>query len=102
MSDAVRVFIEDDPSLGPWFCTATALPTSTADPSSYIEGLCVVPTAQVERWQRAQGAWEEAQREMRPYLEQRRRELVANIGRYSGVEAAQRAEARLMRRGGRR
>jgi hypothetical protein len=47
-------------------------------------------------------AWEMAQREMRPYLEQRRREMLTNIGRYAGVEAAQRAEVRLMKRSIRR
>lgn len=96
----LRVFIEDDPRLGPWFCPATALP-STADPAPFIEGLHRVSADQVGRWQTALEAWEQAQQEMRQHVAQRRREMLANIGRYSGVEAAQRAEAHLGNRSAR-
>jgi hypothetical protein len=94
VSDMVRVYIEDHGPFGP-----AAYPLKMAPLPPILDGAVVeVPREQAERWERAEAAWEAAQREMRPLMEARRYQVIAAIATVAGAEAANRMAARPGRR----
>jgi hypothetical protein len=87
----VQVYIEDHGPLGP---AAYPVDMASAFDPLLKAAVVAVPREQAARWQAAEEAWVQAQREMSPILLARHQRVVAAIGAAADYQAANRAADR--------